>query len=289
MIKCWVEAMRLRTLPVSVAGVVAAAGYGLMAGQVRWLPVGLCMAFAILAQIASNFANEYYDFKGGLDRRGRVGPRRGVTEGDITPAAMRNATFIILAVACCVGLSLIYWGGWWLLAAGIAIALAVVAYSAGPYPFSHHGLGEAAVLCFFGVIPVNLTFYLAVGFFDLSVAIGSVAIGLMGANVLIVNNYRDMEDDAAVGKHTLAVLVGRSVTSTLYLLNGWIAVALLLPVWVSVSAWWLVVPGGYVVLHTVLWCAVVSRRGVRLNPLLGMTAVLMLVYALFFLLSRLPG
>lgn len=277
--------MRLRTLPVSVAGVLAAAGYARMAGQARWLPMGLCLAFAVLAQIASNFANEYYDYKAGLDRPGREGPRRGVTEGDITPAAMRNATFVTLAVACCVGLSLIYWGGWWLLAAGVAIVLGVVAYSAGPYPLSHHALGEVAVLCFFGLIPVNLTFYLSVGYFDASVAIGSVAVGLMGANVLLVNNYRDLEDDAAVGKRTLAVVAGRSVASTLYLLNGWIAGALVVPAWLASDggcSWWLAVPAAYAGLHTALWCLLVSRRGARLNPLLGMTAVLMLLYALLF-------
>ena len=89
----WIEAMRLRTLPASVSGVIAGIGFAFMAGVFKWMPAALCLVFAVLAQIASNFANEYYDFKGGLDRPGREGPRRGVTEGDITPRAMRNATF----------------------------------------------------------------------------------------------------------------------------------------------------------------------------------------------------
>ena len=93
-IKCWIEAMRLRTLPVSVAGVITAIGYARLHDCFRWTPAILCLAFAVLAQIASNFANEYYDFKGGLDRPGREGPRRGVTEGDITPRAMLAATYL---------------------------------------------------------------------------------------------------------------------------------------------------------------------------------------------------
>lgn len=281
-LKCWVEAMRLRTLPVSVAGVVAACGFALMGGCFAWPQAVLCLVFAVLAQIASNFANEYYDFKAGLDRPGREGPRRGVTEGDITPRAMKTATFLTLGLACCVGLSLIYWGGWWLIAAGMGIALGVLAYSTGPYPLSHHGLGECAVVFFFGIIPVNLTYYLMAGGWDLSVFLGSVSIGLMGANVLLVNNYRDLEDDRAVGKHTLAVLAGRGFSAALYLVNGLAAVLLMCGVWLALPSWALAVPIVYAAAHTLLWCALLSRRGVRLNPMLGMTAMLMLLYAVGF-------
>ena len=282
-IVCWIEAMRLRTLPVSVAGVVTAMGYAVMDRHFKAAPALLCLAFAVLCQIASNFANEYYDYKAGLDRPGREGPRRGVTEGDITPRAMRNATFGTLALACAVGLSLIWWGGWWLIAVGVTIAVGVLAYSTGPYPLSHHGLGEAAVVAFFGLIPVNMTYYLQAGHMDLSVFIGSVSIGLMGANVLIVNNYRDLEDDLAVGKHTLAVLMGRPFCSGLYLANGWIAAALMVPAWWALAPAAVAVPAAYVLLHTMVWLRLVGRRGVKLNPLLGMTAVLMLAYALAFL------
>ena len=207
-VKSWVEAMRLRTLPVSVAGVLPAIALALMDGSYKALPAMLCLAVAVLAQIASNFANEYYDYRDGLDRPGREGPRRGVTEGDITPRAMLAATYFTLGVACAIGCSLIWWGGWWMLPAGIAIALGVVAYSAGPYPLSRHGLGEVAVIVFFGIAPVNLTYYIMAGHFGHEVLMASIAIGLMGADVLIVNNYRDAEADKAVGKHTLAVILG---------------------------------------------------------------------------------
>ena len=213
--KAWIEAMRLRTLPVSLAGVVAALAYGRLYHSVNAVVFVLCLVFAVLAQIASNFGNEYYDFKRGFDKVGRDGPRRGVTEGDITPGAMKTATFMTLGLACIVGLSLVFWGGWWLIAAGILIALGVLAYSTGPFPLSHHGLGEVAVIFFFGIVPVNLTFYVMSGYFDTSVLLGSISIGLMGANVLLVNNIRDIDDDRAVGKHTLAVLTGKRFTSLL--------------------------------------------------------------------------
>ncbi len=272
--------MRLRTLPVSVAGVFAAVGYSILAGCFKWLPALLCLLFAVLAQIASNFANEYYDYRDGLDKAGREGPRRGVTEGDISPGAMKKATFTVLGTACLIGLSLILWGGWWLLAAGIAIAIGVIAYSAGPYPLSRHGLGEVAVLFFFGIIPVNLTYYIMSGTFTADVLLGSLSIGLMGADVLLVNNYRDIDDDAAVGKRTLAVIFGRRVASALYLINGIVACALVWPVLRHAVA----IPVVFLFLHLCIWNFMRTHRGAALNPVLGMTAMLMLAYSIAFLI-----
>lgn len=297
-VKAWVEAMRLRTLPVSVAGVIAGVALSLLGGCFRWEPAAICLAFAVLAQIASNFANEYYDYKAGLDRPGREGPRRGVTEGDITPRAMKTATYGVLGLACAAGLSLIYWGGWWLLLAGMLIAVGVVAYSAGPYPLSRHGLGELAVVFFFGIIPVNLTYYVmsasqcswavwhpGAEHFTLTVLICSITIGLMGSNVLIVNNYRDMEDDRAVNKHTLAVKFGRRAVSSLYLVNGYLAIALMSVVWLVFSKGWWLIPIIYLAGHTFAWLRLTRLRGHALNPFLGITAMLMLFYSLGFLLA----
>ena len=275
-IKAWIEAMRLRTLPVSVAGVVSGAACAVMTGQYLILPIIICLIFAVLAQIASNFANEYYDFRAGFDKAGRQGPRRGVTEGDITPASMRTATFIILGLACATGCSLIYWGDWWLIIVGLLIAIGVMAYSTGPFPLSHHGLGEIAVLFFFGIIPVNFTCYLSTGSFSTLSAISSVITGLMGANVLLVNNYRDQPDDAAVGKRTLAVMFGTRFASLLYMFNGIVAAVLAF----SYLPGCRYVATGYIVCHLFLYNFMRTHRGAVLNPVLGMTACLMLVFSL---------
>ncbi|MCM1518863.1 MAG: 1,4-dihydroxy-2-naphthoate octaprenyltransferase [Pseudoflavonifractor sp.] len=286
-LKAWVEAMRLRTLPVSVAGVIMAVGFNLEEGSFRLSMASLCLVFAVLAQVASNFANEYYDFKAGLDRKDRQGPRRGVTEGDISPLAMKAATYITLLAACAVGLVIASLAGWWLVPVGILIALGVIAYSAGPYPLSRHGWGEVAVLFFFGIIPVNLTYYVQAGHFWWPVALASLSVGLMGANVLIVNNYRDYEDDRLVGKETLAVKWGRNTVSTLYMINGYVAVALMMPMWLRESVISLIVPVAYLVFHTMAWITIISRRGSALNPMLGVTSCLMLAYALAYLLIQL--
>jgi len=283
-VACWVEAMRLRTLPVSVSGVLMGASLAIIDGSFRWLPTTVCLLFAILAQVASNFANEYFDYRDGLDKKGRTGPRRGVTEGDITPQAMLRATFVTLALAAACGCTLLQWGGWWLIPIGIAIVLGALAYSAGPYPLSRHGWGEVAVVAFFGIAPVTLTYYLQTGHCTTSVWLTAVATGLMGANVLIVNNYRDRREDAAVGKRTLAVRFGAKFTSWLYLANGIAVVALTLHVYARMPDA-IFAPGIYLYLTYSRWEQLRKLQGSKLNPLLGQTAMTMLIYTLITLLS----
>ena len=284
----WIEAMRLRTLPVSVAGVVAAAGVTASTGSVDWLPLLLCLAFAILCQIASNFANEYFDFTAGRDRPGREGPRRGVTEGDITPAGMRKAIAITLGLGACTGLSLVAWGGWWLLAIGALVGLGLFTYSTGPYPLSTHGWGEVAVVLFFGLIPVCLTCGHQTHTWTLAAAATGCAVGLLGANVLIVNNYRDVEDDRAVNKLTLAVRLGARRMPALYLCDS-IAASLLMLVPLSTLPLGTLGICGMAALPAVAGLAIVRamlrREGHRLTPLLGASAVFMFVYSLIFAIA----
>ena len=284
MIKLWIEAMRLRTLPVSIAGVIAGIGCAIKTGSFRVVPAMLCLTFAVLAQIAANFGNEYYDFKNGIDKKGRAGFRRGVTEGEITPKEMKTATFITLGLAASVGCAMLIYGPWWLMIAGILIMCFALAYSAGPYPLSHHGLGDIAVIIFFGIVPVVLTWYLQTLSWDsvAPVAATSLAIGLLAANVLVVNNYRDREDDASVGKRTTVVIFGRKVMSVAYLLSGFIGMAVMIPVWLDMAAWVFAVPVIYLMLHVDTWYRLRQSTGSALNPLLGRTAMNLLVFALLF-------
>ena len=281
-LKIWIEALRLRTLPVSLSGVVIAVALAHYRGCLQWTPAVLCLLFALLAQIVSNLANEYYDYLRGADKKGRVGPRRGVTEGDIKPDTLKWVTVCTLVAACAVGCGLLFYGPWWLLVVGIVIALAALAYSAGPYPLSYHGLGEAAVFVFFGLVPVNLTYFIQSGAFDAIVVFASISIGLMGVNVLLVNNYRDMEDDIDAGKHTSVVIFGRKPAAAAYLINGFVAVSILSPLWVRLallSSWLCLVPAVvYLGIHTSNWWKLCHSTGAALNPLLGATARAMLLF-----------
>lgn len=281
----WIEAMRIRTLPVSVAGVLGGTGCAIYHHGFSLLPMLICMAFAIIAQIASNFANEYYDFKNGLDKKGREGFRRGVTEGDISPKSMKRATYLLLAADALLGCTLIYFGGWWLIAVGVAVAIFAVAYSAGPYPLSHHGLGDIAVVIFFGLVPVIFTEYVQTRVWnpDSVTMLTAFGIGLMAANVLVVNNYRDYEDDKAVGKRTTVVIFGRKTMGTVYLLNGIVAIICFsgatswAPAWIS-AGW--IACAAFLLMQ---WQMLRNQRGQALNAVLKRTSIFLLVAAIYLL------
>lgn len=279
--------MRLRTLPVSAAGVLTAIALNLRHDNLHLTPAILCLVFALLAQIASNFANEYFDYRAGRDRPGREGPRRGVTEGDLTPRAMLAATLLTLAAACAVGLIVVAYAGWWLVPVGIAVALGVFAYSAGPYPLSTHGLGEVAVILFFGLVPVGLTYYISAGCCPAEVWRAAMAVGLMGANVLIVNNYRDVEDDRAVNKLTLAVRFGRPAMRLLYAANGLAAMALMLPTWLAINPYCAAIPAAVAAASIAISIRMAHLQGARLTPLLAITSLLMFTHALLLTLTTL--
>lgn len=291
-IKIWLEAIRLRTLPVSVSGVLIAVGLAKFNGAFRLVPSLLCVAFAVLAQIVSNLANEYFDFKAGTDKKGRVGPRRGVTEGDFSPATLKRAMVGTLVATCAVGLSMLAvvdpgegYANWLLLVGvGVMVAVMAFAYSAGPYPLSYHALGEVAVMAFYGLVPVIFSYYVVAGDFHPYAVIAGIAIGLMGVNVLLVNNYRDVDDDREAGKRTSVVVAGRTLAAFAYLLNGLLALSVLgvlwLRLWMEWGWWTMLPPAIYMALHLTSWHRLKQRTGAALNPILGATARNMLIFTI---------
>lgn len=295
-IKIWLEAIRLRTLPVSVSGVLIAVGLAKFNGAFRLVPSLLCVAFAVLAQIVSNLANEYFDFKAGTDKKGRVGPRRGVTEGDFSPATLKRAIVGTLVATCAVGLSMLAvvdpgegYANWLLLVGvGVMVAVMAFAYSAGPYPLSYHALGEVAVMAFYGLVPVIFSYYVVAGDFHPYAVIAGIAIGLMGVNVLLVNNYRDVDDDREAGKRTSVVVAGRTLAAFAYLLNGLLALSVLgvlwLRLWMEWGWWTMLPPAIYMALHLTSWLRLKQRTGAALNPILGATARNMLIFTLLLTL-----
>ena len=295
-IKIWLEAIRLRTLPVSVSGVLIAVGLAKFNGAFRLVPSLLCVAFAVLAQIVSNLANEYFDFKAGTDKKGRVGPRRGVTEGDFSPATLKRAIVGTLVATCAVGLSMLAvvdpgegYANWLLLVGvGVMVAVMAFAYSAGPYPLSYHALGEVAVMAFYGLVPVIFSYYVVAGDFHPYAVIAGIAIGLMGVNVLLVNNYRDVDDDREAGKRTSVVVAGRTLAAFAYLLNGLLALSVLgvlwLRLWMEWGWWTMLPPAIYMALHLTTWHRLKQRTGAALNPILGATARNMLIFTILLTL-----
>lgn len=284
MIKKWIEAARPRTLPTSVSPVIAASAYAWYQNTFNGYAVTICLIFALLAQIASNFGNDYFDYKKGSDNADRVGPRRAVASGDISPQSMLLATILTLALACATGCLLIPIGGWKLLIAGIFIAIFAIAYSAGPYPLSYHGLGDIAVFIFFGLIAVNLSFYVQSLYFDRQVFLCSIAMGLLSVNILMVNNYRDKETDEISNKKTLVVLFGRKFAEYAYLLNGIAALAVTGTIWFTTSIPGYIAAILYLSIHLKTWYAMTKKKGMELNPILGKTARNQLIFTLLLIL-----
>ncbi|MEG0948844.1 MAG: 1,4-dihydroxy-2-naphthoate polyprenyltransferase [Bacteroidales bacterium] len=279
MIKEWFLAARPKTLLVGVAPVLAGSALAYAFGKFNWIPALICLVFALLAQITSNFVNDYYDFKKGTDREDRLGPERAVATGKISAKAMWRATLITISLALLVGLSLIYYGGWWLIGVGALVAVFAFAYSGGPYPLSYHGLGDIAVLIFYGIVPVVFTYYVQAHDFPVDVWLASIGVGLVGVNVLIVNNYRDMETDAVSGKRTTVVIFGRERMALVYLVNCILAYNLGYAVIGYTSFLWIAISFPFVIFSVMLWFKLQSLRGKALNKVLGMTALNVLLFA----------
>lgn len=210
MFRIWLEATRPKTLPAAVAPVLLGSALAWADSGFHLLSALICLIFALLIQIGTNFANDYLDGVRGTDTQARLGPQRAVASGQVLPDVMRWAAIGVLALAFFMGLSLIYFGGWWLLTVGLASVICAWIYTGGPYPLAYNGLGDLFVVLFFGVIAVGCTYYVQVGALLNAGLVLGVACGLVVNNILVVNNYRDMEEDRQAGKKTLVVLLGRT-------------------------------------------------------------------------------
>ncbi len=281
-VQIWWAAARPRTLPAAVAPVLVGTALAWHADGFEPLAALICLGFALLIQVGTNFANDYYDFVQGADTPARVGPRRAVAAGLVAPVTMKRAMAGVFAAAFLLGLSLIAWGGPWLIVIGVASVLCGIAYTGGPWPLGYHGWGDVFVFVFFGLVAVGATYFVQAGWPAPGVWLLASGVGLLAANILVVNNYRDVETDTQAGKRTLVVRFGRGFARAQF---GWsLAGAFgLLPVvaWVMGGLWWLLLPWA---LLPLAWR---QRRRLResktpseLIVLLGDTGKLLALYAL---------
>lgn len=209
-LRAWAIASRPHTLTIGVNPV-------LVGCALAWAETGridiplmlLAMLGALLLQTGTNLDNDVSDFQRGTDRAGRLGLPRATALGLLTPRQVRTASRGCFALATMIGLMLAWRGGWPILIAGIASATAAMAYSGGPRPISYTPFGDFVVWLFFGLVAVSGTYYLQTLSLSPGVLVAATMVGLPAAAVLVVNNYRDLDPDRAVGKRTLAVCLGR--------------------------------------------------------------------------------
>ncbi len=279
----WALAARPRTLvaglvPVAVGSALAFRDHGFVP------PVALAaLAGALLIQVGTNLANDYFDFRRGADTSDRVGPPRASQQGWLEPEAVFRGALLCFALATAIGGYLVAVGGWPLLAIGVASVAAGYLYTGGPWPLGYLGLGEVFVLAFFGFVAVGGTYLVQRGHLSADLIFGALAVGAPGVALLAVNNLRDRETDARVSKRTLVVRFGAGFGRAEYLaalavtaaapVAGVLSGRLSLTALASLLALPLAVPALRLVF---------TARGAALNQALAATARFQLVFGLLF-------
>jgi 1,4-dihydroxy-2-naphthoate octaprenyltransferase len=227
--KLWVEGARLRTLPLAVSPIAIGAGAAAAAKSFDLTLSLLALAVALFLQIGVNFANDYSDGIRGTDEH-RVGPLRLTGSKSVRPQAVKVAAFLFFGLAAISGLAIVLLTQqWWFIAVGIAAIVAAWFYTGGKSPYGYSGLGEIAVFVFFGLVATYGTAYIQIRAFDLNALLGSLAAGFFASAVLMVNNIRDLDTDAKVGKRTLAVKVGKKRAKAIYFAMIWLPMLILAP------------------------------------------------------------
>lgn len=213
--KAWLEAFRLRTLPLALASIGMGSFLAAAENGFRWSIFALCSLTTIFLQVLSNLANDYGDSIHGADSDDREGPKRAVQSGAISSAAMKSAMYICGALALASGLSLLFVAGLSLkvvllfVGLGILAIIAAITYTAGSNPYGYIGLGDISVLIFFGILGVMGTFFLHTESINWTLLLPSISCGFFAIAVLNVNNIRDIQSDTKAGKRSIPVRIGR--------------------------------------------------------------------------------
>lgn len=284
--KAWLLAARPKTLPAAVGPVVVGAALAHAGGAFALGPALAALLAALLLQIGSNLANDYFDFFKGADTAARLGPPRATASGLIRPGEMRLGMVLTFGAAAMIGLYLVTVGGLPVLVIGLASILAALAYTGGPLPFGYYGLGDLFVFLFFGLVAVCGAYYVQALALTWPVVITAVAPGLLITAILVVNNLRDIDTDRQAGKRTLAVLFGRRFARLEYACLLLFAYLVPLVLWQTgaYSPWvllpWMTGPLAFTLARTTYRSA-----GSSLNTTLAGTAQLSLWFCLLLALG----
>lgn len=280
----WLLAIRPRTLPAVIGPLLIGNMLAFELEQFSVMVACISMLCGILLQISVNLANDYFDFKNGIDTEERLGPVRVTQSGMIAPKTVRNAMILSLVLALIVGSYLIYQGGWPIAILAVASVLGALCYSGGPYPLASHGLGEVAAFVFFGLVAVVGSYYIQAGDTNLTAWLLGSAIGFFNAAIMLVNNTRDINTDIKAGKNTLAVRIGEGQAKVLY------QSLVYLPFAIIIAGFFLgylkglpvLLAGVSLVIARKLSQAFQDNSGEALNPILGQTAKLTMTFSTLF-------
>ena len=284
-LKAWFLAARPKTLtgaavPVMIGVSLAwvdAKQYG--DDTFQWLAAVLCFLFSFVMQIDANFINDFFDFANGTDDiETRLGPRRACAQGWVTLDAMKRAIAITTCLACIIGLPLVWFGGLEMILIGLICVVFCFLYTTH---FSYMGLGDLLVLVFFGIVPVCISYYLHLHTVTWQVFLASIACGMVIDALLIVNNFRDRDQDREAGKNTIIVRLGAESGLQLYLAVGIGAMILGGTFWMNGHPLAFFLPFIYFVLHVFTYLKIKRiEKGKALNLCLGETARNIFIYGI---------
>ena len=288
----WIKSFRLRTLPLALSNTIMGSALAAGVNEFRWSVFGLAAVTTILLQIMSNMANDYGDFVNGKDTAERIGPKRMVQSGEITPRSMLRGIIIIGVLTIVTGLSLILVGtagiditnilifG----ALGIGAIAASIKYTVGKNPYGYRGLGDIFVFIFFGLVGVIGTYFLHTQTFSLELLLPATAMGLLSTGVLNMNNLRDYEADKNANKNTIVVAMGvqKAKFYHLFLVGGAIILAITYTVINYKSPWQWLFLFSFPTLILNLKTVFTYKKSIELYPELGKLAMGTLLFALSF-------
>lgn len=281
--KIWIQAARPQTLPAAFVPVLLGAVLAKHNDLLNWPITLVALLCAFLIQIGTNFANDYFDHKKGADTDERIGFERATASGHVTQQQMLTATILTMGLAFLCGLYIVWHTGWLVLVIGICCLIFGILYTGGPYPLGYNGLGDIFVFIFFGVIAVMVTYYVNALSWSLASFWVSLIPASLAVNILVVNNLRDIEQDAAANKKTLGVLFGENVLRWEYALMLLIAFAVPPHFYFQLGYdGWIFLPYLTIPLALLLLNQVWKPHKHHLNDTLKLTGILMLLFGILF-------
>lgn len=279
----WIMATRPRTLPAALVPVLVGSSIAFHDGKFRPIAAFVALICAILIQIGTNFVNDLYDFIYGTDKKDRVGPKRVVAAGFISISEMKLGILVAFGLSFLLGMYLVHLTGWEILLLGVISILAGIAYTAGPFPLAYNGLGDIASFLFFGLIGTVGTYYVQANEVSMFAFWSSIPVGALITNILVVNNYRDREEDQSNGKNTLVVLFGEKFARFQYIVFMLLSYSILFLVFYTYkNSYWVFLPLLSLPLSVKLVKMIFTLRGSELNKTLELTAKLSALYGLLF-------
>jgi 1,4-dihydroxy-2-naphthoate octaprenyltransferase len=285
--RAWMMAARPKTLPAAIAPVLVGTALAMADGVFTPWPALAALVCALLIQIGTNLANDYFDYVKGVDVAGRTGPMRVAQSGLISLSKLRIGIALTFACSATIGIYLVVAGGWPILIVGLASLVSALAYTGGPFPVGYHGLGDLFVFLFFGLAAVCGTYFVQAQQITLTAVAAAIPVGVLTVAILVINNLRDIESDRKTGKRTLAVAIGVKYTRLeyvlllvaayaappMFLVAGWSSIWVLLP--------WLTLPLAWRAIRTIYK----TTEGLPLNEALVNTAKLDLLFSMLFSLG----